>query len=296
MIPDMKEYKSNWGVLEKRDWKSNPDTGGDGLSYTSGYLNGEIIASDLGLRLPKAYTNANITHENAVRAFFTEDGYHRRHPDTNSWYGENNRGSRDQLIGGLILLSISGFKNVLWKVFLNHLLERVLLFSTNTRRNGTTKANHGRKHYMSARKLKWWERLVLKYKIPIIPVVKGYRNYNWKLPDLTLIKIWSIYIRSLPYKLGYLFYPLLLLNDLVLLIGTRWPSNGNDVLNHVQLCVFSRLYYPTFISKYNFMLGTSWNRMCIRMKAYSENDPPRPFGSPPNFKLWTPIVKHLYNT
>ena len=292
-IPSMNDYKSDWKVLEKRNWKEHPDVGGDSLFYTAGYLNAQIMGKELGFNRPHRFVNAQITHEDARQAFFSQNGYWTRHPDQNRWSGEINRGSRDQLTGGLIFLALAGFGSVLFKLFLKHLVFRCLLFTTNTRRNGCTKENHGEPlSPWKNLKLTKFEQFVVQKKIPVIPINPEFRNYNWKLPDLTLFETWSLYARALPWGLGWLFYPLLLINDLILLYDTS-NQNDPDVMNHVQQCVFARLRYSTFISKYIFTKRSDWNGICMKLRAYSENDEPAPFGSPPLFKLWNPIIKEL---
>lgn len=298
MIPSMNEYKSKDNVLEKIDHATHDDRGGDSTFYTYGYLNAIEMQKLVGINRPTRFKNASLAYEDALQAFYRGKGTWARHPDRSRWSGDSNRFSRDQNVGVLIGLGLSQNYSVLLVTLFFHLILRCLLFTTNTRRNGCTKENHGQvmspwKKFKPNR----YEQFILDHKVPIMPVSKKcndeIRNYNWKIPDITFIRTWSLYLRGLPWGLGYLGLPILLLNDLMLLRLTTNPDEDNDVMNHVQRCVYARLKCPTPISMRIFKKWSKWNRICVKLAAYSENDEPAPYGSPPLFKLWTPIVKEL---
>ena len=85
---------------------------------------------------------------------------------------------------------------------------RAYLFTSNTRKNGASKSNHG------------------------TFVAGETRDYSWKLPDPTFFEIWANFIRA---SKQWWFYPFLLVYDLELLFGSikwrYWPKH-NIALNH----------------------------------------------------------------
>lgn len=196
------------------------------------------FAGNMGIRLAQAY------HLLSVKSKY---GGFKRHPDTRYWYGANNVMSRDQLTPMLCALAVSQNKVYLRWQLLSH-VRRALLFTTNTRKNGSSATNHGQKFKSAAKPLRWYHKLVLKYKIPLIPVPDGYRNYNWKLPDITLFDIWGIYIRGLQFKV---LYPLLYAADIQTLINgillLKRPDDM-DVANFFLKHSLSRKLMPTIIS------------------------------------------------
>ena len=158
---------------------------------------------------------------------FNYRGKMRRHPDELKWYGDWDRMYRDQSIPLIICLFKYEMFATCFLIFISH-LKRGLLFTTNTRRNGTTKENHG-EVYKYDRSGK---------------VVK--RNYDWKLPDITGPSFLSIYIRGFNF---WLAYPLLCFNDLFLLLKVisfnLKPREPNQLL---ILLDFSKERLPTPIS------------------------------------------------
>jgi len=168
----------------------------------------------------------------------------KRHPDARYWYGGNGVGSRDQATPFLAALAISGQRKGLLKELWGH-LKRGLLFTTNVRKNGSSPQNHGSQFNPDAKPLQPWEKFALKYKIPMVPIRDGYRNYNWKLPDLTLFDYWSLYIRG--FNAWYL-YPILLLGDAQLLINAlliKKNKEDTDVANFFIKHSLSSKILPT---------------------------------------------------
>lgn len=124
--------------------------------------------------------------------------------------------SRDQTIPLIISLAVLGMYRRLGMYFLRHLM-RGLLFTTNTRQNALT----------------------LKSK---------------KLPDLTGPEFLGLFIRSNAIT-GITLYPLLFVSDFFTLVGSiirRFQplisKNGNindDVINHLSICIYGAMNYPT---------------------------------------------------
>lgn len=182
-----------------------------------------------------------------------QPGVYKRHDDTDFWYSDCDRMSRDQ---SFPLVAAMGFKratSALWRFFKAH-LGRGMLLTTNSRRNGSTALNHGQKFNRNAEPLSEWEKKVLDEKIPMAPVKKGYRNYNWKLPDITGPSFWVLYIRG--FRI-WLLYPLLCILDLEFLINSliiKYNKDDNDTINHSVECIHTSLIMPTpitwFTNKY----------------------------------------------
>lgn len=172
----------------------------------------------------------------------------RRHPDPEKWYREWNRGSRDQSIAVLVACGALGMYIPAMEMFFRHLLTRLLLFASNTRRNFVypTKEEHLAK---STPDVLW--------------------NYKWKVPDLTLFKFLATYIRVFRYHLfpiclvltwvygplsAIIPYALILLGDLETLLGSfnkvylygKDPKNSDDN-NHILVLCFSNVL-PTPLS------------------------------------------------
>lgn len=170
-------------------------------------------------------------------------GVWRRHPDISKWYGETNRTSRDQLIPILTAIAANGLSKRARK-FLKQHLKRGLLFATNTRRNGATRENHG-SQYKGNGRLSLTDKIILKLKIPLLPVTEGFRNHNWKLPDLTLIEFWALLIRACDFRL---LYPLLMVFDISLFFGflfRKFLKSDPDVRNYIMPLLAASYKLPT---------------------------------------------------
>lgn len=144
-------------------------------------------------------------------------GNYRRHP-TNDWSAYCNgtydgNMSRDQSLPLVISLAFMGFNKRLLMYFFRHLM-RLLLFTTNTRKNGEDPT-----------------------------------KTRWKLPDLTGPEFLSVYLRANPV-LGYLLYPVLCVLDLELLLGSvLWRyRKSDDIINHATSLIFANIRVQTPIS------------------------------------------------
>lgn len=153
-------------------------------------------------------------------------GRFRRHPDSDYWYSDCDRMSRDQTIPLLSAMAIHS-PYYLNRHFKDH-LSRCLLFTTNTRRNGATKANHG--------------------------MVKGGHktgdtyDYSWKMPDITFMDVWAIYIRGFR---SWVLWPLLVIFDLQLLANSiliKMNPDKVDIMQHTCQILLAKHSMPTPIS------------------------------------------------
>ena len=226
-------------------------------------------------------------HYIAALLTLNENGVYKRHPDRRFWYSSTETMSRDQCAPLVLSMAARGFKTQLKEFFMAH-LRRGLLFTTNTRKNGSTAANHGEKFRSNARDLTEFEEFVRDYRIPLYPLPDGYRNYSWKLPDFTGPSFWSIYIRGL--DLWYL-YPLLLIFDLEFVLGSYLTSKSNhiDALKHTMECIYFDQKYPTpWVKLANKYINSSTN-LLSKMHAYF-NKQGEPWFI---FRLYAPIVKKI---
>ena len=147
-----------------------------------------------------------------------------RHPSP-GWWSHNDRLSRDQSTPLVILLSELKLNDTLKKFYMEH-MKRFFLF-TNTRRNGATLENHGKR--------KW----------PGHSTNKDIYNYTPKIPDVAGPEFLAIYIRALD---AWYLYPLLFILDLETVIGTIirvFKKNDTDVLNHLIISRYMIMKYPT---------------------------------------------------
>ena len=165
-------------------------------------------------------------------------GNYRRHPAVTehgiAYYSNGTYDgvmSRDQSIPLVISLAFLGFYKKLFFFFIRHLM-RGLLFTTNTR------PNH----------------------IELRPK---------KLPDFTGPEFWALYIRS-NYITGILFYPLLCLFDIETLIGSiiRRFNTNDDVINHLSICIYGRMRFPTPIIWLACKIN-SYDNMIAKLISYS---------------------------
>lgn len=171
-------------------------------------------------------------------------GLLRRYPDPVYWGGLSDRLSRDQCIPNLIAMGLVK-RQMLLKFFVAHLKYRALLFTTNTRKNWAWPPGHP------------------KYD-PI--------QYKWKLPDLTVLSFWSLYIRGFKIKS---LKPLLWLFDLEILVNVlikiKWSQNNpeeSDDLNLLCGMYQAELSMPTFPSKLSFWLYSRFRKF-PRQEVYN---------------------------
>jgi hypothetical protein len=132
-------------------------------------------------------------------------GFLRRWPDPAYWGGLSDRFSRDQAIPNVIAMGLSNKKGL--KAFFKNHLKRALLFTTNTRNNWAWPPGDPR--YDAA-------------------------AYKWKIPDLTVLGFWSLYIRAFR---AWPLYPLMFLFDLDFVVSAlikvlsygKNPTNNDDI-------------------------------------------------------------------
>ena len=215
-------------------------------------------------------------------------GTYVRHPDGDFWYSSDEVMSRDQCFPLVLSLAVRNARRHLVRFFKSH-LKRGLLFTTNYRKNGSTPENHGQKFNPAARDLTEWEKIVRDYKIPQYPLPDGYRNFNWKLSDLTGPSFWAFYIRA--FDLWFL-YPLLLIFDLQFLansyILTQDPDD-NDALRHTMTAIyFERKYKTPVVWIANKYFNKSGD-LIRRLKNYF-TAPGEPWFI---WKIYAPILKKL---
>jgi len=145
-------------------------------------------------------------------------GEYCRHPDRTMWYSRVNTFSRDQLTALLALLGVRGQKAPLRRLFKAH-LKHLFLFAWNTRQVNSYPDGH-----------------------------TGV-SYDWKVPDITFIDIFGMYIRGFDF---FLAWPVLLLCDIPTLIGSiiyRLKLSSSTIqMNHILMVDFSNRVMPTPIS------------------------------------------------
>lgn len=233
----------NGSTSEAQGWVD----GGDSCHFTGIYYYCFWLNPEFRFR-PEYYGNIIgrlAAAEGNLRSKSAFGGY-KRHPDSRYWYSDDNRMSRDQATPLLASLAISNSKKSLARQLLHH-AKRLFLFSTNTRRNGTTADNHGME-YAPGRVY----------------------DYSWKVPDLMIFDIWSIFIRGLNLKL---LYPLLLVADLQTYINARIllrNPTDTDVANFFIKHSLSRKLLPTFIGAWTDSLLKRLNleaRIAVRYSA-----------------------------
>ena len=136
-----------------------------------------------------------------------------RHPDPSKWYSQTDRFSRDQATPYLIALALNKNYKMLAHFFFRHMLHG-FLFTWNYIPN--------------------W-------------VMPGDPGYKKKMPDITLFEFFNVYIRG--FRL-YPLYPLLLLGDLEMFLGSivKRFSKSNDVANSLANTLLAQRVMPTPLS------------------------------------------------
>ncbi|PCI45808.1 MAG: hypothetical protein COB41_00630 [Proteobacteria bacterium] len=200
----VEKFIDKWGLLDKHYY---PD-GGD-----SGHREG-LYWSLLAMMSP----GKRLKYERAENSFYQKEynevmkkihpsnGVILRHSNPKYDASDWDRMSRDQLQPHIIAAGYWSPEKELKRLFKGH-LKRGLLFANNTRRNGSTKKNHGK-------------------------LVAGeVRDYGWKMPDLTGPDIWGNFIRAFDYKI---LWPLLFITDIEMFLGSIiWRyKKDNITLNH----------------------------------------------------------------
>lgn len=264
---DFSKHVDSHGMLGKIWHSESRESGGDSAQRMGMFHSGLKFSNYYKIPAQYRYADGPKSFEDSISGLFRQNGTWRRHPDEKRWYGDWDRMSRDQMIPIIVALGCEKRYGVLTKTFLNHLICRGLLFMTNTRRNWATPANH---------------------KTPD-PDGDLY-NYDYKMPDVTLFEFWALYLRALPFHLGYIGLPVLLVADIFTAIGglIRNKNKDKDVLNHCIIAVNATVNCPTPISWLGNKL-TDWALMAKKLTQYFKPVT----GDPPLDKLWIPIIEKL---
>ncbi len=172
-------------------------------------------------------------HPNTNSSFYFTGGRPIRHPDNTKWWGQIDRYSRDQLIPLLSWAAIKDQKDriAIQKLFASH-LEHGLCFAWNTRGNGEM-------------------------------------DMPWKLPDITALEIWSLWLRI--YKpFGY--RAILWLLDIEILVNSFiWKSREDRVTrNHMLSHIASKLVSPTWVSRLSYKMN-DWKRLIQKWDAHCKD-------------------------
>lgn len=205
----------------------NPVDGGDSCAHGCAILYAATILDDQATQSALGVYTAKLEKEY---------GRYVRHPDPLKWYSNIDTFSKDQLIPLLCLLGIRGTRPAIRRIILKH-LERLFLFSWNTRENGAVSTN--------TPVMTWYQRIGYIFGLynPGIPC------FNWKIPDITLIDIFGLYVRGLDL---YILYPLLFLCDIPTLISStlyRYKLSSSTIqMNQILSIDFSNRVMPTPIS------------------------------------------------
>lgn len=171
----------------------------------------------LGLVSDSDFAALSARYDSVLTKIKCGKGGLHRGPNENAWTGQNDVMSRDQWVPNAIACGMTKSNNLNY-LFLGHLI-RALLFTTNTCAD------------------EYWT---------------GQPGGQWKVPDITVLSSWSIYIRSYNF---WLFYPLMLIFDLETLVNSLiivWQSYYNptetDVSNQINKLIQAHFCLPTPIT------------------------------------------------
>lgn len=243
-MTDITKYTDTYGLLGRLQRDGSID-GGDSLHKTSHY--GIYRSPALALVF-----NCEIAK-----------GVFVRNPDPNKWYSNPNTTSRDQLKALLCYLVIEGFTGTLKRVFKDH-LKRLLLFTANTRNNGSYPTLE---EYNKHSPQKPWD------------------GYKWKIPDITLFEVWALYIRGFRCRI---MYPFLYIFDLESLFGAILSKyNGNtDLANSLGVYLLSKQVMDTFVMKLARRIAKPY--LYERLETYFTQE-----GEPPLHEYAKPLIESL---
>lgn len=188
------------------------------------------------------------------RVLTTQDGWPRRSPNANRWYGRAKRCSRDLLTPCLIY---AAFRHDLphFSSLLCAMAKHGFLFANNTIRNHVYE--HQYEHTKKA--------------TPDVPW-----RPNWKLPDLLGPDIWAILLRGMclrsPRATYLALYPTLCALDVQNLLAALWLRLWGrqgicDERNLALKVHFSGTYRPTLVSSLTMWLYGQ-TKPCDNFKAY----------------------------
>ncbi len=193
--------------------------GGDTALHEGHLIAAAAFQHKEGLISTEQYDKLRTRAADRFSRLISKNGLIRRHPDTSQWYGDWDRGSRDQyhaVIGLYAAGLVAQARKLLW----GHML-RCMLFTSNIRDN----SDPGKV----------------------------------KLPDGTALGFLAYYIRGEALngnKFATLLYPVLLIADLSLLVNSaiRVYYFGNkpedtDLRNHVMALTLAYYSMPTPVSQ-----------------------------------------------
>lgn len=214
---------------------------------------------------------------------FFQNGQIRRHPNGDKWFGQWDRGSRDQTTPFICWCGID--------------------------KQHSKAIQYIKAHFF---RFGWIERVgekILPFKIPVwLPMLttnSWIRNWvdmdaeldpidEWKkkrkIPDFTFLEFWALEIRALGL---WQLYPLLIFLDIENFIGSIvWRfgrKKDNDVLNHVVITCYTKYVMPTPLS---YLSGKvlDWGVMSKKMHTYF-NFFPQSISD--MYTLWEPIMKNM---
>lgn len=219
-IHDLSIFLDKKGFPGTRDYTGMWD-GGD----TAAIL-GHVIALQKG----------EIFHPKMLNMLLSVDRQPRRHWNTEKWYGQPDRFSRDQLIpmicAGIRLHRYPAIDDI----YLSH-KRKLFLTAWNTKKNGAM-------------------------------------NVPDKFPDICGPEIWALWIRYKCPKWGRLVLWLLDLETLVGSISWRWFRRDRVCRNHMLVCHMGLNYKPTWVMKLAHRLNDwgdlvkRWHDHCAAVGEY----------------------------
>lgn len=200
--------------------------GGDCAQREGMFAFGAVILHDMGLMSSEELQFVSERYKKSLDLLNDPEnpGFLRRYPDPAYWGGLSDRFSRDQSVPNVVAMGFMAPEHL--KAFFRDHMRRGLLFTTNTRKNWAWPPGH--------------------------PEYDP-KQYRWKLPDLTVLGFWGLYIRAFRCKW---LYPLLWITDLDNLLGSinkvyNYGSNAehSDDLNHLVTLYQAEMVMPTLWSK-----------------------------------------------
>ncbi len=173
-----------------------------------------------------------------VPAPFGIDGIPLRHPDTSRWYGQQDRFSRDQLVG--MLCSCLNVAHREYS-FLKAHKKKFFLTAWNTRGNGEM-------------------------------------DMPKKFPDTTGPEVWALWLRILRPWWAKLVLPILDLETLINTFLWRYIRKDNVARNQMLVCLMIQKHSPTWVGwlAYKLLpwedLLTRWENHCKAVGEYPTYD------------------------
>lgn len=165
-----------------------------------------------------------------------------RHPDASKWWGQPDRFSRDQLIPVLCwaILQDKSDRSLVKKVFISH-LKRGLLFAWNSRKNGEI-------------------------------------DTPWKMPDITALEIWGLWLRVFKPPGYQLLLPICDLETLAGAINWKFQPETNQITRNHMLIALAQRTHPSIVSRMSDKLNNypdlvaRWERNVAAVGEYPTAD------------------------